>query len=83
MRFLVLQKYLLPITVLLAIPAVPFLLYGDFFETELPHAMREWLRGEPDSVSVAVAVVGLLSVDVFLPVPSSVVCSLAGSFLGL
>ncbi len=49
--------------------------------------MEEWLEGwkehPPPPLWIAAAVVGLLSTDIFLPVPSSVVSSVAGPQLGI
>ncbi len=76
-------RYAAPIALVLAIPAIPFLLFGEFMETEMPQRLHLWLRDKPSTAMVAATVVGLLTVDVLLPIPSSVVCSLVGSFLGL
>ena len=45
--------------------------------------MEHWLREQSSFEAVAAGTVALLTVDVLLPVPSSIVCTLAGSFLGL
>ena len=74
-----LWKYTLLIVGLLTIPAVPFLLFGEPMEAD----MERWLREQTSFEAVAAGVVGLLTIDVLLPVPSSIVCTLAGSFLGL
>jgi uncharacterized membrane protein YdjX (TVP38/TMEM64 family) len=64
--------------VVLLAPIIPFLLWGGSFE--------EWLRGlaeDPPPPGVLDAlVVGLLSTDIFLPIPSSVVSTMAGWQLG-
>ncbi len=67
------------LTVLFAIPIVPFVWLGESFETGLLHALRE-----PSSSSVVIGwVIGLLAADMFLPVPSSAVITYAGGVLGV
>ncbi|MFF4763379.1 hypothetical protein [Streptomyces sp. NPDC001276] len=57
---------------------VPFFLFGDYFEDLAALAAEHRL-----SVAMAVAVIdGLLALDVFLLVPSSVVSAAAGAPLG-
>ncbi|MET7431557.1 VTT domain-containing protein [Streptomyces flaveolus] len=57
---------------------VPFFLFGDYFE-----ALADQASDGRFSTPLAVAViVGLLALDVFLPVPSSVVSAAAGALLG-
>ena len=64
--------------VVLLVPVLPFLLFGDEFEA--------WLRAYADDPHSAGAtaggVVGLLATDILLPVPSSVVSTMAGWQLG-
>lgn len=63
---------------ILAVPIVPFLAFGARFE-----AWAEAWREEPPAAPVTAAVVvGLLATDIFLPVPSSVISTLAGWQLG-
>lgn len=69
---------MLPMIVILAIPIVPFLLFGRRFEQQL----AEWRKNPPPAPAVAAVVVGLLATDVFLPIPSSVVATLSGYQLG-
>ena len=67
------------LTVLFAIPIVPFVWLGESFETGLLRALRE-----PSSSSVVMGwVIGLLAADMFLPVPSSAVITYAGGVLGV
>lgn len=67
------------LTVLFAIPVVPFLWLGESFEAGLLKALRE-----PSSPSVVSGwVIGLLAADMFLPVPSSAVITYAGGMLGV
>ena len=76
MRDLLLPLILLALA--LAVPIVPFLLFGP--------SLEEQITGRLDASvapgTLAAVIVGLLAVDVFLPVPSSVVSTFAGSTLG-
>jgi uncharacterized membrane protein YdjX (TVP38/TMEM64 family) len=74
-----LLKPLLLISLALAVPIVPFLLMGDWFEP-LGQAWIE--RAQESPAAVAGLTVGLLAIDVLLPVPSSVVSTMAGKVLG-
>lgn len=69
---------MLPMVVILAIPIVPFLLWGESLEASL----QQWREHPPAAPWVALAVIGLLASDIFLPVPSSVVSAVAGHQLG-
>jgi membrane protein DedA with SNARE-associated domain len=64
---------------LVAFVVVPFLLLGTATESA---ALRFFARNE-NAWLVALVVTGLLSLDVLLPVPSSIVSTMAGGFLGL
>ncbi len=64
--------------VLLA-PVLPFLLFGPQMEAWV----EAWMQSEHSTLQTAVAVVGLLSTDIFLPIPSSVVSTLGGWKLGV
>ena len=67
------------LTVLFAIPVVPFRGLGESFEEGLLKALQE-----PSSSGVVASwVVGLLAADMFLPVPSSAVITYAGGVLGV
>jgi uncharacterized membrane protein YdjX (TVP38/TMEM64 family) len=73
-------RLLLGLTLLaVAVPLVPFLLVG----TRLDHAVAAWLDPPPSPPMLAAAEVAILAVDVFLPVPSSVVATLGGARLGV
>lgn len=74
-----LLKPMLLVVVVLLIPILPFLGFGPWFEQLVERQLRQ---GLPPTV-VAAAVVGLLSTDIFLPVPSSVVSTVAGNALGI
>lgn len=69
---------MLPMIVVLAIPLVPFVLFGERVDARL----QMWRENPPGWPVVGAAVVVLLATDVFLPIPSSLVSTLAGSQLG-
>lgn len=75
-----LVKPLLLVALVLAVPIVPFVLWGERLEPEMERWVRETVVESP--LSVAALVVALLAVDIVLPVPSSVVSTAAGSALG-
>lgn len=64
--------------VILAIPILPFLLFGE----RVDRWLADWKKDPPPAPTVAAVVVGLLATDVFLPIPASVVATLAGYQLG-
>lgn len=69
----------LPLVLLvLAVPIVPFVLFGgrvdEWFEAWQAQARNPWLA--------AAMIVGLLSTDIFLPIPSSMVSTFGGGQLG-
>lgn len=69
-------KILLLIAIVLLIPIVPYLVIG-----ELPG--EQWLSATDDSALVfALTGSGLLTLDVLLPIPSSIVIALLGGRLG-
>lgn len=76
MRHLLLPLVL--IAVVLAVPIVPFVLWGGPIERQ----MEEWLDTRLPPAVVGAVVAGILATDVFLPVPSSVVSTFAGRALG-
>lgn len=65
--------------VVLAIPIVPFLLLGEDWQTRI----GEWGKSGDSQAWTAAAIVGLLASDIFLPIPSSVLCTAAGWQLGV
>jgi uncharacterized membrane protein YdjX (TVP38/TMEM64 family) len=71
-------NWLLVIAVVLAVPIVPFVVFGDSLEARV----GDWLDDALPSRTVALLVIGLLSSDIFLPIPSSVVSTFSGRMLG-
>lgn len=74
-----LARPLLILTVVLAIPIAPFLLWGETLESKI----TRWTQETEDRTAAALAIGGVLAADVFLPVPSSLVSTLGGAKLGL
>lgn len=73
-----LLRPMLPMIAVLAVPIIPFLLFGERVEA----ALTAWKEHPPAPWIVALAVVALLASDIFLPIPSSLVSTLAGWQLG-
>ena len=73
-----LSRWMLLVTVVLAVPIVPFLVFGDSAESQI----TSWLDASLPPCMVAALVIALLAVDILLPVPSSVVSTFAGKMLG-
>lgn len=73
-----LLRPMLPMIVILAIPIVPFVLFG----TQVESWFAAWKESPPAAPIVAAVVIGLLATDILLPIPSSVVATLAGYQLG-
>ncbi|MCY2992278.1 MAG: VTT domain-containing protein [Planctomycetota bacterium] len=71
-------RLLLLVAIVLAIPILPFLGFGEALEAR----MTGWLSDTLPPTTVAMLVIGLLASDIFLPVPSSVVSTFAGKMLG-
>jgi uncharacterized membrane protein YdjX (TVP38/TMEM64 family) len=65
--------------VVLLVPVLPFLVFGARMEAWV----KEWMETPQSTPLAALAVVGILSTDIFLPVPSSVVSTLGGWKLGV
>jgi uncharacterized membrane protein YdjX (TVP38/TMEM64 family) len=63
----------------LAVPIVPFLLAGQHLEQQL----SDWLEATANKTPIFWVVVAILSTDVLLPIPSSVVSTFAGWQLGV
>ncbi len=71
-------RLLLLVAIVLAIPILPFLGFGEALEAR----MTGWLSDTLPPTTVAILVIGLLTSDIVLPVPSSVVSTFAGKMLG-
>jgi uncharacterized membrane protein YdjX (TVP38/TMEM64 family) len=74
-----LLRPLLIVAVALLVPILPFLGFGPWLEARV----ENWLDPPPAPTTVALAAVLLLSSDVLLPIPSSVVSTVAGAQLGI
>ena len=75
------QRLLLLIVGVLLIPIVPFVVMGAWFEPWLTSLLSD--SGTTASPVVAFgSVVGILAIDILLPIPSSAVCTFAGKQLG-
>jgi len=74
-----LLRPLLLVALVLAVPIVPFAFFGATLEQQT----LDWLDAAVTPTRMAALTVGILATDVFLPVPSSVVSTLAGARLGV
>ena len=72
-------KPLLPVVVVILIPLVPFLMFGEAFEARV----IAWLKPATGPGAVFAAVAGLLASDIFLPIPSSMISTFGGARLGV
>lgn len=73
------SRWLAVAVLILAVPIVPFLLLGQAFEERV----LAWFQGGlPDSARFLL-IVGVLSADIVLPVPSSMVSTYGGAVLGV
>lgn len=66
------------LAVFLAIPILPFVAFGEATEQRFTN----WLDATLPPSTAAMLVIGLLAIDVLLPVPSSVVITFSGKILG-
>lgn len=73
-----LLRPMLPMIIVLLVPIIPFLLFGEAMDAWL----AAWQENPPHPATLALVIIGLLATDVFLPIPSSLVTTLAGSQLG-
>lgn len=74
-----LLRPLVIVAVALLVPILPFIGFGPWLEGRI----EGWLDPPPPPGLVALATVLLLSTDVLLPIPSSVVSTVAGAQLGI
>ena len=70
-------RWILLLTLVLLVPIVPFLVFHESVE----RWVRRWIESPPEPAWIAALVVALLSTDILLPVPSSLVSTLAGGHL--
>ena len=69
-----LLRPILMISFVLLIPVIPFLLFEDF--------LQEWVEVQLSNRDSSLLIIALLATDIFLPIPSSWVCTLGGIKLG-
>lgn len=74
-----LMKPILLIAAALLVPILPFVAFGPALEK----SMDEKVQGELPPATAAAITVAALAADIFLPVPSSVVATMAGRVLGV
>jgi uncharacterized membrane protein YdjX (TVP38/TMEM64 family) len=67
------------IGLVLMVPLLPFLVLGS----QMDAWSRQWIERPPGPLLTASLVVGILALDIFLPVPSSFISTLAGMQLGV
>lgn len=72
-------KPLLLVALVLAIPIVPFLVFGE----ALQQWIEAWMDPPPDRLTIAAMITCVMATDVFLPIPSSVLSTYAGAQLGV
>jgi uncharacterized membrane protein YdjX (TVP38/TMEM64 family) len=70
---------LLLVSIVLLVPIVPFVVFGEQLETWFD----AWSEQHAARHVVAVVVVGLLATDIVLPIPSSMVSTFGGAQLGI
>ena len=75
------NKLLLLVIGILLVPVIPFVAMGSWFEPWLEKLFGSE-RFDASPVAAFTAVVGILAVDIALPVPSSAICTFAGKQLG-
>lgn len=73
-----LVRWTLAITLVMLVPIIPFLGFGDALESHIEH----WFDANLSPTATGAAVVAVLAADVLLPVPSSAISTLAGARLG-
>jgi uncharacterized membrane protein YdjX (TVP38/TMEM64 family) len=66
------------IALVLAVPIIPFLIFGASFEERVEY----WLQQELSTAVRFTAIVALLAGDILLPIPSSAVSTYGGGVLG-
>jgi uncharacterized membrane protein YdjX (TVP38/TMEM64 family) len=74
-------KLIAMLVCVLLVPAIPFLVMGSWFEPWLETLLSSKSVDMDPAIAFSI-VVGVLSGDILLPVPSSAVCTFAGKQLG-
>jgi uncharacterized membrane protein YdjX (TVP38/TMEM64 family) len=74
-----LVRPLLLLSLVLIVPIVPFIVWGDALEAQIAQIFDP----PPPPAALFALIAGVLASDIFLPVPSSMVGTLAGSQLGV
>ncbi|MCH2116968.1 MAG: VTT domain-containing protein [Pirellulales bacterium] len=69
---------LLLLSIVLMVPIIPLLVWGELFT----HSLVVWQESPPGRGIIAMVIVAVLAADVFLPIPSGPVSTLAGAELG-
>jgi len=67
------------IVLALAVPIVAFLSFGEVLEAKI----SDWLDPPPAPAMIAALTIAVLSSDILLPIPSSLVSTMAGAQLGI
>ncbi len=69
---------LLLLSIVLLVPIIPLLVWGELFT----HSLVVWQESPPGRGVIAAVIVAVLAADIFLPIPSGPVSTLAGAELG-
>lgn len=73
---------MLPMILVLAIPLIPFGLFA-WLNPGWEEQVAEWGKSQESQWATGAVIVGLLTSDIFLPIPSSVLCTAAGWQFGV
>ena len=73
------SRWMIVIGLVMLVPIIPFLSFGQ----SLQGRIEGWFDGSLSAPGTAVATIGVLASDIFLPVPSSFVSTAAGARLGV
>lgn len=73
------RKFFMIFFVVTLISVIPFLILGESFEEEV----RRWFESDFKPSQRFTLIVGLLAVDIAIPIPSSAVSTYGGTILGL
>ena len=73
---------MLPMILVLAVPLVPFGLFA-WFNPGWEEQVAKWGRTSESRAGSAAVIVGLLTSDIFLPIPASILCTAAGWQFGI